>query len=235
MDLPQKGNQEYYSPVPAMQGFSIGGHGKRQGASTRHFFWTTARILRQLDAGFATIPEERARMRQPDSAIERLIHRVRQADDQTLGELPQMHRAYLNSLARRHLGGRLAGRLDESDAVQQTCLSAHRNFHQFRGRYAGEFVVWLRRIHELNLRNVLRDQLDAGKRAADREQPLAEVQPLDDGPSPTRRAILDEQAVMLSRALEKLPEHQAEAVRLRYLEGLSLADIAARMGTTIAR
>lgn len=165
------------------------------------------------------------------SAIERLIQRVRGGDDRALGELLEMHRAYLKILARRHLRGRLAGRLDESDAVQQTCLSAHRNFHQFRGQHAGEFVAWLRRIHELNLRNLIRDQLIAGKRAADREQPYADKvhQLLDDGPSPTRRAMLNEQSVVLARAMDKLPERQAEAVRLRYLEGLTLAQIAGQM------
>jgi RNA polymerase sigma-70 factor (ECF subfamily) len=167
-----------------------------------------------------------------DSTVERLIHRARSGDNAALGDLLQTHRAYLKLLARRRLGGRLAGRIDESDAVQQTCLSALRNFGQFRGQSAGEFVVWLRTTHELNLKNVVRNHL-AAKRAAGRDRPLEDaVSPVEDGDSPTQRVLLGEQAVLLALAIDNLPESQAEAVRLRYLEGLSLATIAVRIGRT---
>jgi RNA polymerase sigma-70 factor (ECF subfamily) len=164
-----------------------------------------------------------------DSRIERLLARSRQGDAAALGELLQDHRPYLKLLARRFLRGRLAVRLDESDAVQQTCLSAFRNFAQFRGTRAREFVAWLKRIHEANLHNALRDQA-AARRSVDREQPLP-ANPLRDeqAATATQRALRDERAVLLAQALEKLPEAQAEAVRLRHLEGLSLADMAAAM------
>ena len=38
-----------------------------------------------------------------------------------------------------------------------------------------------------------------------------------------------EQAVWLARAMRKLPEDQCEALRLRYLEGWSLREIAERL------
>jgi RNA polymerase sigma-70 factor (ECF subfamily) len=38
----------------------------------------------------------------------------------------------------------------------------------------------------------------------------------------------DEQAVRLAAALAKLPDDQSEAVRLRHLEGFTLAELAAR-------
>jgi RNA polymerase sigma-70 factor (ECF subfamily) len=143
--------------------------------------------------------------------------------------LLQDHRPYLKLLARRYLRGRLAVRVDESDAVQQTCLSAFRNFAQFRGVRAGEFVAWLKRIHEANLHNALRDQA-AARRSVDRELPLP-ADPLRDeqAATATQRALRDERAVLLAQALEKLPDAQAEAVRLRHLEGLSLAEMAAAM------
>ena len=52
--------------------------------------------------------------------------------------------------------------------------------------------------------------------------------------SPSQRAMQDERAVELARVLEKLPENQREAVRLRHLEGWSLAQIADHMNRTEA-
>jgi RNA polymerase sigma-70 factor (ECF subfamily) len=42
--------------------------------------------------------------------------------------------------------------------------------------------------------------------------------------------MANEQAVVLTLALEELPADQREAVRLRHLEGLPLAEIADRLG-----
>ena len=43
-----------------------------------------------------------------------------------------------------------------------------------------------------------------------------------------------ERAAKIARALQTLPEAQREAVRLRHLEGCSLAQIAERLGRTEA-
>ena len=45
-------------------------------------------------------------------------------------------------------------------------------------------------------------------------------------------AIRAEAVVALLEALHQLPETQAEAIRLRYMEGLPLAEIVERMGKT---
>ena len=50
--------------------------------------------------------------------------------------------------------------------------------------------------------------------------------------SPSGVAIREEAVVALLNALHELPETQAEAVRLRYMEQLSLAEIVERMGKT---
>ena len=50
--------------------------------------------------------------------------------------------------------------------------------------------------------------------------------------SPSRRVMREEAALAMLDALAQLPENQAEAVRLRYMEGLSLAEICERMGKT---
>ena len=175
-------------------------------------------------------------MNEANSGVEELIRRARIGDRQALGELLEQHRAYLRVIAQRHITGKIAARLDASDVIQQTCLSVFRNFEKFEGEREGEFVAWLRRIHELNIKNVLRDHVYAGKRMLGREQPivdgvpLAENFPAADQSTASQRAMRGERAVELARTLERLPPDQREAVRLRHLEGWPLVRIADQMG-----
>jgi RNA polymerase sigma-70 factor (ECF subfamily) len=58
---------------------------------------------------------------------------------------------------------------------------------------------------------------------------------LDAGIStPSQRAIRGEEEQLLMKALSVLPDDQREAVRLRHLEGLALADVARHLGRSPA-
>ncbi len=171
------------------------------------------------------------------TSVRTLISRARDGDRDALGRLLEHHRPYLKLLARRIIGERLASRLDESDVVQQTCLSAFGRIEGFEGDEPDQFVAWLRTIHEHNVRNVLRDHVSAQKRTVNREQGLEgddvvrEIVPSQQS-SPSQRLMQGERAVRLAAALQKLAPDQREAVRLRYLEGWSLAEISEHTGRT---
>jgi RNA polymerase sigma-70 factor, ECF subfamily len=170
------------------------------------------------------------------SAIEGLIVRARDGDGAALGELLEHHRGYLKVLAQRMLGGRVQARLDASDVVQRTCLLVHGAIKGFRGETTPQFLAWLRQVHEANVRNVLRHQL-AKKRNVAREGQVV-VDEIDSiiadstQSTPSQRVLRDETSVQLAAELEKLPEDQREAVRLRYLEGFSLAEVGEALGRT---
>jgi RNA polymerase sigma-70 factor (ECF subfamily) len=127
----------------------------------------------------------------------------------------------------------VAARIDASDVVQQTCLSIHKRIAEFEGDDAAQFVAWLRQVHERNIQNAVRDQLHTQKRAAARDEPLVDrdVQ-ADRQTSPSRRAIRGEEAVRLSNALASLPDDEQQALRLRYLEGRTLAEVCDEMDLT---
>jgi RNA polymerase sigma-70 factor (ECF subfamily) len=158
-----------------------------------------------------------------------LIGRARQGDENALGQLLDGHRAYLKMLAQRSISGRLEARVDASDLVQQTFLSAFRNIKEFTGDDEAQFVAWLRTIHQRNIHDTIRRNVHAQKRSIVNEQSLDDSQ-LGEGSgssaSPSQRAMQGEQAVQLANALQTLPEDQREAVRLRHLEGWSLAQLA---------
>ncbi len=160
-----------------------------------------------------------------------LIERARDGDEDALGRILQNHRDWLRVAAEKELDGPLAARVDASDVIQQTFLSACNQIGQFQGGTNAEFAAWLGKIHERNIQDAVRQHVAAQKRSIDREEP-ANIQQAAvdrDASTPSQRAIRDEQTLRLSEILDRLPADQAEAVRLRHLEGRSLAQIAAQM------
>jgi RNA polymerase sigma-70 factor (ECF subfamily) len=154
--------------------------------------------------------------------------------------LPLEHyREYLRLLARLQLDPRLRSKLDPSDVVQEALLQAHRGRDQFRGQTEAEQVAWLRTILARELVRAGRD-LGRGKRDVDREQSLeraleASSQRLEqwlaaEDSTPGERAERNEDLARLADALAILPDDQREALELFYLQGLPLAEIAARLG-----
>ena len=93
---------------------------------------------------------------QPD--LEPLLKQARAGDEAALSELLQLYRPYLALLARLKADRKMRSKLDDSDLVQDTCLSAHRDFHQFRGATEQEFAAWLREIMAHAAANRIRDQ-----------------------------------------------------------------------------
>ena len=173
-------------------------------------------------------------MSERDAQFESLLKRARGGDDEALGLLLDEFRPYLNLLARRAMDGRLAGRIDDSDVVQQTYLSAVRRFADFTGSGTTALAAWLQKIHERNLIDTARRHIESQRRSITSEATHVEIEPIAEAEltSPSQRLMRGEDAVRLARAISQLPDDQAEAVRLRHLDGWSINDIAERMCRT---
>jgi RNA polymerase sigma-70 factor, ECF subfamily len=178
-----------------------------------------------------------------DSDPERLLHRARAGEAPALGRLLDRYRAYLNVLARVQIGRRLQGKVDASDVVQEAFLGACRDFPKFRGATEKEFQAWLRGILASLLANLVRHYQGTQRRDVRLERQLDDElaessQAMDRGlvakkSSPSQQAIRREQAVVLAEALGRLPAELRELLILRHLEGLTLAEVAPRMGRTV--
>jgi len=168
--------------------------------------------------------------------LRELFGLAKEGDRDARGRLLEHFRPELCERARRRIEGKLRARLDESDLAQQSCLSALRNFDRFDGNDVAQFAAWLHGIHEQNVRDAIRDHAVYQKRAVSKEADDAGA--LDaaraEATSPSERAIRVERNARLAEVLETLPEGQREAVRLRHLEGCSLAQIARRLDRTEA-
>ncbi len=171
------------------------------------------------------------------SRHQQLLDNAQAGSAEALGELLEDYRAYLTVLAQRYLDTRLRGRLDAADIVQVTFLEAQRDLPNFRGHQIEELLGWLRHILRNNVSSAHQRHLYTQKRSAGRE---VSNSPTDSRPahtdlapsettSPSQRMMRDEAAVFLADCLEDLPDTQREALRLRYVEGLSLKQISEMM------
>jgi RNA polymerase sigma-70 factor (ECF subfamily) len=124
---------------------------------------------------------------------------------------------------RSQLPGRIRDRADREDIVQNVLISLHRARHTYRSEQP--FVPWLRAV----VRNAAIDWLRAHGRRA-RHEWSGNV---EDAPEPAYEAPArgDEPlSPELEGALAALPSKQREAVELLHVEGLSVAEAAARAG-----
>jgi RNA polymerase sigma-70 factor (ECF subfamily) len=119
----------------------------------------------------------------------------------------------------------LLQRVTPQDVLQETCLESERKLAAFEPQGPGSFYAWLVAIARYKIAEAERAG-QAQKNA--RAHPLADSVSANDT-RPSGHAVRKEGAERLREALLDLPERQAEAVRLRYLEGLSVAEAAQRL------
>ncbi|HEX8203380.1 MAG TPA: sigma-70 family RNA polymerase sigma factor [Isosphaeraceae bacterium] len=152
---------------------------------------------------------------------------------------PEAYWAYLRVLAQLQLDDRLRAQLDPSDLVQQSLLMAHARRDQFRGRTEVEYKAWLRTILAKNLAMALRkfnrqggNRVQSLETALEQSSAHLEAWLAGDAPIPEQLSMAAERLARLAEALDELPDDQRAAITLHHLQGLSVAEVAGRMGRT---
>lgn len=145
---------------------------------------------------------------------------------------------YLRMLARTQMRKAYQAKVGASDMVQQAMLQAVQGLEGFRGSTEAEFRGWLRQILARHLCHLDRD-LHRGKRDIRREQSMEQKLAQSsmrlegllagDGPTPSQNVAFGENVLQVAEAVERLPEAQRDAVRLHYLDGLKLSEVATKM------
>ena len=160
----------------------------------------------------------------------RLLLRAREGSPEALDALYGRCAPRLLALIRLKLGPTLRARLESRDILQSTLLRSFRAIPELEAGDRDSLMAWLARIAE----NEIRDRADHHRRQrrdAGREVPLdARVESLR---APVRslssRVALDEKALRLEAALERLAEDHRRVIVLRKLEELSWREVARRM------
>lgn len=142
------------------------------------------------------------------AAVRRLVRAASAGDRDAFGELYRMHHAAIHRMARFRLGE------TAEEAVSETFLRAWSGLPRYRDTGA-PFAAWLYGI----ARHVIADEF----RRRARSEPRAEV--------PDR--VVDERPedrLALQAAMEGLPDEQRQVIELKYLVGLTNAEVGSALG-----
>jgi RNA polymerase sigma-70 factor (ECF subfamily) len=132
----------------------------------------------------------------------------------------------------RRLPAALRRKVSVDDVLQEARLVAFRRLSEFEDRGPGSFAAWLVRIAELKLREAVRRWLGTAKRGREVSRG---ARPATDafaarGPSPSEVAVASELKARATKAMDALSDDHRRVLELVQVEGLPLAEAAARMG-----
>jgi RNA polymerase sigma-70 factor, ECF subfamily len=178
----------------------------------------------------------------PDSGADSdlpLLHRAREGDATSLGQLMESCRAYLLFVGRRLINENVKIKVSPSDLVQETFVEGHRAWPQFEGETCEEFRAWLRAILVYRAANVRRRFLDTQAHDVQREVRPSDhssmLQPPDnllDDLTPSEHLMREERKQAVQAALGRLPADYQRIIRLRNFDLLEFNEIGALMDRT---
>lgn len=168
-----------------------------------------------------------------------LLARAVGGDGSALEQLLIPYQGRLLSRLERKLPPALRNLVAPEDLLQETFVEVFRQIQGFRPQGLAAFVRWLIMVTDGRLISAIRRHATL-KRGGDRAavdlmiegssaSPLLEMLQVDPQ-SPSRAAAGQEAATAIAAALRSLKPDYRDAVRLRFLEGLEIADIAQRLG-----
>lgn len=165
-----------------------------------------------------------------------LLTAARAGDDSSLWRLCEGLRPKLRAIAARKLGKGLADKVDASDIVQNAMKEAARALPEFQGETIEEFEGWLVKIVQNEVHDTRRHwhqkKRSVGRERARLDGPDRAGLDPGGGSSPSAALMREERAERIRGLVERLPPEEAQVVRLRHLEGRSLADMSAIIGRT---
>lgn len=177
-----------------------------------------------------------------ETDLQQCVQRLRDGDNDALAELFDHYRKRLKRIARFRMDYRLAGRVSESDVIQESFLAATRRIDHYRSKPDLPFFVWLRMVLNQQLADLHRQHVQAEKRDVRREISLEQpaVSPhtslamaahlVGTGTSPSKAFSRIERIATVEAALNGMESIDREVIALRHFEELTNAEAAAVLG-----
>ena len=167
-------------------------------------------------------------------------HLVRQSIAGDKVALGQLLLSYYDRLERHvvyQIPQDLRALVQSQDILQQTCVRAFSAIGAFQLTPKSSFYGWLRTIADNLVKDAAKHRRRE-RRASTPSEPSTNSQSYADlfarmalsSTTPSRTAVTRESVRCLQLALASLPQEYREVIRLRYLEGRSIEEIAATMG-----
>jgi len=174
--------------------------------------------------------------------VSELISQFDDGEDDALAELFSHYHDRLKRIVRFRLDYRLAGRISESDVIQESYISASKRVDHYRGRPDMPFFVWLRLIVNQQLADLHRQHLQAEMRDVRKEisldQPAASAhtslamaaQLVGNATSASRAFSRVEGITKLEEALNQMEPIDREVIALRHFEELTNTEVSDVLG-----
>jgi RNA polymerase sigma-70 factor (ECF subfamily) len=182
-----------------------------------------------------------------DPGAERELLRLAAAGDQeALHTLFSRYRDRLKRMVHLRLNRRVAGRIDDSDVLQESFLEVARGLEGYQKNPTLPFFLWLRNMTAMKLAEVHRRHLGTQLRDAEREVTLHRgglppvdsvslaAQLLGTFTSPSLAAVKAETRVLVQDALNSMDPIDREVLALKHFEQLSTSEIAEVLGLSKA-
>lgn len=131
-----------------------------------------------------------------------------------------LHKAALSRLGRRELA---------EEAVQEAFLCAHRWLATYDSRFSFRTWLWTVLLNQCS-RQAKREARHSVGSATPSPGPAVVDEPCHRQPQPIEQLLATETNQQIQSLLSRLPEPQADALRLRFFGGLTFPEIAAAMG-----
>ena len=169
-----------------------------------------------------------------------LVSLAKEGDKSALNHLYEVYAERVLWMVRFRMSKELRSKLESMDLVQDTLIRALSALDDFTYKNEGDFVRWLSKIAENELRGSLK-RLHAGKRDIRKEVRLDNYRPTTGGgfvgapgaiKATTPSVIMSkkEDLARLEKAMDELQPEYREAIVLTKIEGLSYAEIGIRLG-----
>jgi RNA polymerase sigma-70 factor (ECF subfamily) len=181
-----------------------------------------------------------------DGAVLERVRRAAAGDEEALRTLFTAHRDRLKRMVHLRLSRRLAGRVDDSDVLQEAFVEVARKLPEYAQDPKLPLFLWLRHLTALKLAEVHRRHLGTQLRDADREVtlhrgglPLADsvslaAQLLGTLTTPSQAAVKAETRLLVQEALNGMDPIDREVLALKHFEQLSTTEIAEVLGLSKA-
>lgn len=158
----------------------------------------------------------------PDGA---LIAAALEGDESAFARLAERYQGPLLHAAR----SRLTDRQLAEDAVQEALLCAFRWLHTYDSRYSFRTWLWTILLNQCSRIAARRKKLPASTTPDESPTPT-----LPTAASPIEQLLARESADRLHELLARLPDAQADALRLRFFGGLKFEEIAQAMECSVS-
>ncbi|MCA9148255.1 MAG: sigma-70 family RNA polymerase sigma factor [Planctomycetales bacterium] len=167
-----------------------------------------------------------------------LVQLAASGDMRAVQHLMDRHRNQLRRMVDVRLDRRIAPRVDPSDIVQETLLTAHQRLNEYLTTQAVPYYVWLRQLATSRLIDLHRHHLRAQRRSVAREHQWSPTSVSDESAlsivnqlpaaefSPSELVLRKELLRRVRQAMEQLSTTDREVLIMRHLEELSVRQVA---------